>query len=361
MTATATPRARAAPKRGFALPSAYTILFILIVIVALLTWIIPAGAYDLDANGEPIPGTYHTVPANPQRIVVDSLMAPINGLYGIEGEDGSISVWNSGELFGAIDVALFILVIGGFLGRDHEDRRDPGRDRPDRRAARGPRTADDPDPDDRVRPRRHDVRDGRGEPRVLRADHHGHDRGRLRRAGRRRRSCCSAAGSASSARRSTRSRPASPRASPASRSTRASSAASSSSSSGRPSGSSSCMRYADRGEGRSEPVAGRRPEGRERGAVPERRRTRPRPAPRLTGRQKVVLVLFFLAFAVMIYGVIPWEDLGIAAAHPVVVVPGDDRVVPALRDPHRGRRPDVASRASPRRSSMAPATCSAWR
>ena len=43
-------------------------------------------------------------------------MAPINGLYGIEAEDGSISVWNSGELFGAIDVALFILVIGGFLG-----------------------------------------------------------------------------------------------------------------------------------------------------------------------------------------------------------------------------------------------------
>src|SRR6476660_59563 len=102
--------------RGFALPSAYTILFILIVIVAILTWIIPAGAYDVDPNGEPIPGTYHSVPANPQRVVVDSLMAPINGLYGIEGEDGSISVWNSGELFGATDVALFILVIGGFLG-----------------------------------------------------------------------------------------------------------------------------------------------------------------------------------------------------------------------------------------------------
>ena len=65
---------------------------------------------------QPIPGTYHQVDPNPQRIVVDSLMAPINGLYGIEGEDGSINVWNSGELFGAIDVALFILVIGGFLG-----------------------------------------------------------------------------------------------------------------------------------------------------------------------------------------------------------------------------------------------------
>ena len=125
-------------RRGFALPSAYTILFILIVIVALLTWIIPAGAYDLDADGEPIPGTYHTVPANPQRIVVDSLMAPVNGMYGIEGEDGSISVWNSGELFGAIDVALFILVIGGFLGRHDGDRLDPGWDRPDRLAPPGP-------------------------------------------------------------------------------------------------------------------------------------------------------------------------------------------------------------------------------
>src|SRR6476661_3987 len=111
--------AAASPETGksrFALPSAYTILFILIVLVALLTWIIPAGKYDVNSDGEPIPGSYHTVPANPQRIVVDSLMAPINGLYGIEGEDGSVSVWNSGELFGAIDVALFILIIGGFLG-----------------------------------------------------------------------------------------------------------------------------------------------------------------------------------------------------------------------------------------------------
>jgi uncharacterized ion transporter superfamily protein YfcC len=115
-----TASAEAAPppaKRGLSLPSAYTILFILIVIVALATYIIPAGVYDLDADGKPLPGTYHQVDQNPQRIVVDSLMAPINGLYGIESaEDGSISVWNSGELFGAIDVALFILVIGGFLG-----------------------------------------------------------------------------------------------------------------------------------------------------------------------------------------------------------------------------------------------------
>ena len=116
MTAATTAPPPSEGRRGFALPSAYTILFVLIVLVALATYIVPAGVYDLDANGEPLPGTYHQVEQNPQRIVVDSLMAPINGLYGIEGEDGSISVWNSGELFGAIDVALFILVIGGFLG-----------------------------------------------------------------------------------------------------------------------------------------------------------------------------------------------------------------------------------------------------
>jgi len=102
--------------RHFSLPSAYTILFVLIILAAVATWLIPAGRYKLDENGQPIPGSYAQVESNPQRIVVDSLMAPINGLYGISGEDGSVSIWNSGELFGAIDVALFILVIGGFLG-----------------------------------------------------------------------------------------------------------------------------------------------------------------------------------------------------------------------------------------------------
>jgi uncharacterized ion transporter superfamily protein YfcC len=110
------PAERPIAGRHFSLPSAYTILFVLILLAAAATWVIPAGAYELDENGQPIPGTYAQVESNPQRIVVDSLMAPINGLYGISGEDGSVSIWNAGELFGAIDVALFILVIGGFLG-----------------------------------------------------------------------------------------------------------------------------------------------------------------------------------------------------------------------------------------------------
>jgi uncharacterized ion transporter superfamily protein YfcC len=103
-------------RRGFTLPSAYTILFALIVLMAIATWLVPAGVYDRDKEGAPIPGTYHEVDQNPQRILIDSLTAPINGLYGIEDEAGNINYYNSGVLFGAIDVALFIIVIGGFLG-----------------------------------------------------------------------------------------------------------------------------------------------------------------------------------------------------------------------------------------------------
>jgi uncharacterized ion transporter superfamily protein YfcC len=102
-------------KKGFTFPTAYTILFILIIIVVIATWIVPAGQYELNEDGEPIPGSYHRVESNPQRIIADGLMAPINGMFGIQGEDGSVSVYNSGDLYGAIDVALFVLVIGGFL------------------------------------------------------------------------------------------------------------------------------------------------------------------------------------------------------------------------------------------------------
>ena len=72
MTAAAdSPHSRG--ERRFALPSAYTILFVLIVIMAALTYVIPAGQYDLNADGEPIPGSYHRVDQNPQRICVGTL------------------------------------------------------------------------------------------------------------------------------------------------------------------------------------------------------------------------------------------------------------------------------------------------
>jgi uncharacterized ion transporter superfamily protein YfcC len=87
-------------------------------VVAAATWIVPAGSYDYDEDGAPIPDTYHTVPANPQKLLQSALKGPINGMYGIEDETGNVDVWNYGELFGAIDVAMFVLIIGGSWGDD---------------------------------------------------------------------------------------------------------------------------------------------------------------------------------------------------------------------------------------------------
>jgi uncharacterized ion transporter superfamily protein YfcC len=103
-------------KRKFTFPTAFTILFLLLILTAAATFLIPAGAYDVDADGAPIPGTYHQVEANPQDLLRSAITAPITGMYGIEDDTGNVNVWNYGELFGAIDVALFVLIIGGFLG-----------------------------------------------------------------------------------------------------------------------------------------------------------------------------------------------------------------------------------------------------
>jgi uncharacterized ion transporter superfamily protein YfcC len=112
------PAAAAQPpeQRKFTFPSAYTILFLLLIVVAVLTWIIPAGQYDRTPDGQPVPNTYHIVAPNPQKLISGTLLAPITGTYGIQAADGSVSPYNSGTLYGAINVALFVLVIGGFLG-----------------------------------------------------------------------------------------------------------------------------------------------------------------------------------------------------------------------------------------------------
>ena len=90
-------------------PTAYTILFLLIILVAALTWMIPAGQYDRTMNEEvgrevAVPGTYQTVDPNPQGFV-DVMLAPTAGFYDPDSYAAN-----------AIDVALFVLFLGGFLG-----------------------------------------------------------------------------------------------------------------------------------------------------------------------------------------------------------------------------------------------------
>ena len=83
-------------KSKFRMPTAYTILFLLILLVAAATWVIPSGSYDY-VDGIPQAGTYHAVPASPQGIG-DVLKAAFSGFYD------------------AVDVCVFILMVGGFLG-----------------------------------------------------------------------------------------------------------------------------------------------------------------------------------------------------------------------------------------------------
>lgn len=82
--------------KKFQMPTAYTILFALIILVALSTWVIPAGSYEY-VDGVPTAGSYHTVDPVPQGIK-DVLTAPFSGF------------------FDAVDVCVFILMVGGFLG-----------------------------------------------------------------------------------------------------------------------------------------------------------------------------------------------------------------------------------------------------
>ena len=49
------------------MPSSFSVLLIIIAIMAVLTWIIPAGQYKVDDAGAIIAGSYESVKAHPQR------------------------------------------------------------------------------------------------------------------------------------------------------------------------------------------------------------------------------------------------------------------------------------------------------
>lgn len=88
-------------KKKFQMPTAYSILISIIIAVAALTWMIPAGQYEYvdptASKPQPIPGTYQVVDSNPQGLW-EIINAPISGFADAQ------------------DIALFVLVIGGFLG-----------------------------------------------------------------------------------------------------------------------------------------------------------------------------------------------------------------------------------------------------
>ncbi|MGO1469785.1 MAG: YfcC family protein [Tissierella sp.] len=128
-------------KKKFEFPSAFTVLFIVLILVVVLTYIVPAGAYERlsyvedgtfiveDQSGEQsvmpasqetlddmnvimdlekfedgsinkpvaIPGTYESIEQQPQGIL-DFIMAPVDGVLD------------------TVDIMVFVLILGGIIG-----------------------------------------------------------------------------------------------------------------------------------------------------------------------------------------------------------------------------------------------------
>jgi uncharacterized ion transporter superfamily protein YfcC len=147
--------AAAEPKRRFKFPTAFTILFFVLVLVWILTFIIKPGTYSyVSCDGgspKPIPGTFESINVEHsiQARIYDLWLSPVNGLYGIrtpaepvaepasgllkKGETacgkvdgkqvpseivtppGNTGPYNSGDLAGAVQVFFFVLAIGAFI------------------------------------------------------------------------------------------------------------------------------------------------------------------------------------------------------------------------------------------------------
>ena len=149
------------PKRRFRFPTAFTVLFLVLLLVWVAAFFVPAGKYKTDAAGSPIPGTYYklpscsavaaggagaltvpspgetgTAPADAQQApgakvtpepgvnCVDTSFtyrfkqlwnAPPNGLYGVEGPNGTVGPWEGGFLYGSAAIFLFVLAVGAFI------------------------------------------------------------------------------------------------------------------------------------------------------------------------------------------------------------------------------------------------------
>lgn len=83
-------------------PNTYVIIFFAMILVAVLSWIIPGGSYQVNEEGRFITGTYTAKDANPQGLW-DVLIAPFIGMVGGEG------------VAGAIIISLNIMMFGSFL------------------------------------------------------------------------------------------------------------------------------------------------------------------------------------------------------------------------------------------------------
>ena len=110
-------------------PTAFTVLAAVLVLVWIASFFVPAGAYESDPKtGGPVPGSYHELPscskaqgdalcvetAVDQRLKQLWVAAP-NGLYGVENDRGFVSADETGTLYGSAMIFLFVLAVGAFI------------------------------------------------------------------------------------------------------------------------------------------------------------------------------------------------------------------------------------------------------
>jgi uncharacterized ion transporter superfamily protein YfcC len=118
----------AEPAGGLRFPQALTVLAIILVAVWVAAFFIPSGLYERTPEGDPIPGSYQQIPTcsgapegtpcidkSPLAMFQTLWVASPNGLYGIEDEAGSVAAFNSGDLYGAAQIFLFVLAVGAFI------------------------------------------------------------------------------------------------------------------------------------------------------------------------------------------------------------------------------------------------------
>ncbi|PJE79937.1 hypothetical protein CI610_01063 [invertebrate metagenome] len=131
-----------AKKKKLSFPSAYTVLLIIAAIIAVLTWVVPAGTYDklsydsdaqtftVDyANGgsKQLPGTQETlddlgIGVGISKFTSGAIMKPIgipDTYMEVEPNPqgiGDFFMSPTSGIYDSIDVVFFVLVIGGFIG-----------------------------------------------------------------------------------------------------------------------------------------------------------------------------------------------------------------------------------------------------
>jgi uncharacterized ion transporter superfamily protein YfcC len=120
--------AEPAPKK-IKFPTAFTVLAGVLLLVWVASFVVPAGAYRVDPETDgPVPGTYRELPscsnAEGDAVCVETgfdqrlkqlWIAPPNGLYGVENDRGFVAADEQGFLYGSAQIFLFVLAVGAFI------------------------------------------------------------------------------------------------------------------------------------------------------------------------------------------------------------------------------------------------------